>query len=235
MNEDQLAELAAALAADPAYAAGRRRFPQTLSQDDAADLALALCAQVDEGVAARERAARRQGLRIVCEKGCNGCCEEPVMVYLPEALAVARYLDAPEGAAARAAFLAAYPAWRAASGDGPERLAALWMKGDRGAYQKAYEAQWRRRALCAFNQDGGCTVYPVRPMACRNAHAVETHERCSGANVSGPPAARLAFAPLDNYLPGAERVMRAAQHALLPGPPAGPASLCDSVHGLVEP
>jgi hypothetical protein len=232
-REEELAELADELA-DEAYVSGRRPFPRPLSAGDAADLALALCAQVDAAAAARGRMAARQGLRVVCDRGCNGCCEEMIVVFQPEAQAAARWLARPENAAARDRFLAAYAGWREAAGDAPERLADLVAKGDDRGYLAAHQAQWRRRLLCAFNHEGDCLIYPARPMTCRNAHADETPARCSAAS-AGPPASRLAFAPLDEYLRGADRVMQGAHHAL-GGPRRRPSALCVAVYEiLMEP
>ena len=116
------------LLADPAYASGERRFPRRLSRDEAADLAEGLAAQVDRGCEARADVGRKQSLPIVCAVGCNGCCEELVLVYQPEAIAVTRWLMRPENQAVRDAFLAAYPAWKAATGGTPAQMAASLAK-----------------------------------------------------------------------------------------------------------
>ena len=34
----------------------------------------------------------------------------------------------------------------------------------------------QRRAMCAFNHEGACSIYPVRPAVCRKAHALDTSE-----------------------------------------------------------
>ena len=36
----------------------------------------------------------------------------------------------------------------------------------------------RRGAMCAFNHDGACSIYPVRPAICRKVHALFTSEFC---------------------------------------------------------
>jgi len=193
----------------------------------------ALAGQVDRGAAARDEAAAKNRLPVVCSRGCNGCCEEVVMVFLPDAIAIARWLMEPEHHAARDAFLAALPAWRKGLGDGPARLADLFARNDREAFLEAHRTEWRKRVLCAFNVAGECAIYPVRPLPCRYAHAVETPERCSGANVSGRPAARLAFAPLDDYMQHADLILRAAHHAL-GGERRRAQALCDAVHRQLQ-
>ena len=211
--EARLEALAGSLLSDEDFVTGKRRPPR-LDPDDAVAVFLALAEQVDRGAAARAEAGAKVHLPVVCSHGCNGCCEEPVMVFLPDAIAIARWLMEPEHHAARDAFLAAYPAWQKAAGDATAALSDLFAKNDREAFLTAHRAQWARRVLCAFNVDGACAIYPVRPLPCRYAHAVETHERCSGANAGGKPASRLSFEPLDEYMKHADRLLRAAHHAL---------------------
>jgi Fe-S-cluster containining protein len=221
------------LLSDPGVASGERRFPRRISRDEAADLAEALAVQVDHGCTARAENAARQSLPIVCGRGCNGCCEEMIMISQPEAIAVARWLMQAENQASRDAFLAAYPAWKAAAGDGPTRLADALTKRDDAGYLKLHVAQWQKRVLCAFNRDGECSVYPVRPLTCRNAHALETASRCSGENDGSHPASRLEFAPLDTYLATAQKGLRAAHNAL--GETKNrPAALCDAVYQQLQ-
>src|ERR1041384_4842833 len=97
------------LASDPGYATGERKFPRRVSLDDAAVIAQALQDEVDKGVEARAAAIAAQGQVVACKRGCNACCEEPIMIFRAEAARVARWLDQPENAETRAAFRAAYP------------------------------------------------------------------------------------------------------------------------------
>ena len=106
----------------------------------AADLAEGLAEQVERGCEARADVARKQSLPIVCAVGCNGCCEELVLVYQPEAIAVTRWLMRPENQAVRDAFLAAYPAWKAATGSVPVTSSAgsaKWMTNTPSARMSA--------------------------------------------------------------------------------------------------
>ena len=52
------------------------------------------------------------------------------MIFRPEAVQVARWLEQPEHAAAREAFLAAYPDWKQRVGDTPAKLSALFSDGE---------------------------------------------------------------------------------------------------------
>lgn len=209
---------------------GRRR---RIERDEAVRVFEAIAAEVDRGCAVRAEAGARRRLPVVCARGCNGCCEELVLVWLPEAIAIARWLMEPAQRDVRDRFVAAFPAWEKAVGDAPRRLAELRAARDGAAFLEAHRAQWGRRVLCAFNVDGDCAIYPVRPVSCRTAHAVETSARCSGANLGGRPAARLAFPPLDDYVAQADHVLRTAQ-AALGGDRRRAESLCTAVHRLVQ-
>jgi len=220
------------LLSDDAYVSGRRRYPRTVGEDEAIAMARHFQGEIDRGTAAREVAAKKAGASIACGPGCNGCCCELVLVREPEALAVARWLELPENAAAKAAFLEAYPRWKAAVGEAPERLTELQHSGDAKTYGEEHVKYWRRGILCAFNRDGMCSVYPVRPIVCRNAHAVETSERCDPKNTSGKGATRLAFKPVDDFVQLSRRVLQSAHNAVR-GLKARQDALCDAVFRLL--
>lgn len=156
------------------------------------------------------------------------------MVFEPEAMRIARWLDQPEHAATRHAFVDAYPAWKARVGDVPDRLAALFRSGDEAGHLALYLAQWKQRVLCAFNRDGLCTIYDVRPLVCRNAHAVGTAARCYGDSVEDLPPTRVVSEDLDAWVEESRGRLRAAHHAI-GGPKQTPSSLCDAVYRLLVP
>lgn len=230
LDENRLTRLVTELAADPRYATGSRRFPLPISSEEAIAIAAAFAEEFDAGTSQRAALAARQGLAIYCKAGCSTCCEIMVMIYRPEALAIAAWLKQPENQEARAQFLAAYPAWRAAVGDTPERLSRLFAAGQQTEYDALHLEQWRKRVLCAFNRDGKCTIYPVRPLACRNAHALDTDANCRAD--SPRPAAAVSFVPLARLLKDATRVLRAAHNATTPRRHEQQ-SICAFVHSLL--
>lgn len=226
--------LIAELLADVGYASGRRAFPRTVAVDDALAVVARVHDEVDRGIAARTAAAAEEGVQLACRQGCSACCSEPIMVLVPEAMTVASWLASPERDEQRAAFLAAYPEWRAAVGDSLERLAELDRAGDRAEKVTAHLAHQRRHILCPFNRDGDCTVYPVRPTICRNAHAIDSAEYCGADHPSGKAATRLQFVPLDEFLVTVRRVDRAL-HGAVVGTRPRLAALPDLVHTLLQP
>jgi Fe-S-cluster containining protein len=232
MIDKRLRALFDELVSNEGYVSGRRAFPRTLSPDDAIAITTGLQVDLDEAAAARARAAARMNKPLACAPGCSGCCEELVMVFRPEVLRIARWLQQPANAAARQRFLDAYPAWKARVGDAPIELEAMFVAGDNPAFLAQYRAQWRKRILCAFNQDGLCTIYDVRPMVCRNAHAVGTSAHCVGDDPSGKIPDRMESAQFDAWYEQARGAVRAAHHAI-GGPKQRPASVVEAVHAIL--
>jgi hypothetical protein len=227
----RLGQLVDELASDPGYASGKRKFPRPVSLADADAIAGGLQDEVDRGVTAREAAIAAQGQVLACKRGCTGCCEEPIMVLRPEAARVARWLKQPEHAEARAAFVAAYPAWKERVGGTPAKLSALYA-GDGRAYLAAHVEGFRQGVLCAFNHGGDCVIYPVRPIVCRGGHALDTSEHCTGATTK--PAARASFVPLDQFIARTRGLLGAAHHAI-GGPRGRVEALPNIVHHLLQP
>lgn len=199
------------LAADLDGYATNRRFPRELSRDEAAEVAAFLHEQIDRGVEARDQAIAKSSATLACTRGCNRCCEEPIMVFRPESAQVARWLARPENAAARDWFVAAYPAWKERIGETLERLSQVFV-AEPTRYVAEHVSAWRAGVLCPFNREGDCTVYPVRPYVCRAAHALETNEHCGGESTT--PATRATFVPLDQFIARARRLIVAAHNAM---------------------
>lgn len=219
------------LAADLVGYATSKRFPRKVKLGEAAEVAEFVHAQVDQGVDARTAAIAKSGTALACTRGCTGCCEEPIMIFRPEAARVARWLELPENAEVRAAFVAAYPAWKERIGDTVARLSEQYA-ADPKNYVAHHVDAWRKGVLCAFNQNGDCTVYPVRPTVCRTGHALETNEHCSGA--SETPAARATFVPLDDFVTRTRRLLLATHNATH-GTRGRPEALPHLVHAMLQP
>ena len=149
---------------------------------------------VQEGVAAVDDVLRvflplvesRGEHRIACGPGCNACCANFVRCTVPEAIAVADWLRAPEQAETRARFEAKLPAWRERAGDDCAALDALLDEhggGERAGrawdeYQERTVAYARKRNMCPFNEAGRCEIYPVRPLICRAVYVVGSADNC---------------------------------------------------------
>jgi len=219
------------LGKDLAGYATDRRFSRELRLDEASELATFVHERVDKAVDDRAVTIARSGKTIACARGCNGCCEEPIMVFRPEAARVALWLSLPENADARASFVAAYPAWNAAIGDTVAKLSELY-ETDQTNFNEHHVNAWRKSVLCAFNRTGECTVYPVRPTVCRTGHALETNNNCSGTAEGN--AQRATFVPLDNFVERTRILMLATHHAMR-GTRGRPEALPHAVHAMLQP
>jgi Fe-S-cluster containining protein len=228
---ERLQKLVEELTSDVSYATGRRAFPRTLAPEDARVISQKLQEAVEEGTQVRARKATADGLQIACAPGCNYCCEQLVMVWLPEALRVAEHLRRPENEAARAAFLAAYPRWKEQIGEAPEEIGELTARQDTAAHLRAHIAQWRKRILCAFNHEGLCSVYEARPIVCRGCHALDTSEHCRGDTSESIPAG-IKFQPLDDFIVRAAGIHTAMHHAL-GGEKRKTVALCQAVYEML--
>ena len=111
-----LPKLVAELASDLGYATGERKFPRAVTEEEAIELALVLMRNVSQRAEQRAQAAVENRVKIACELGCTGCCEEMVIVAEPEALLIRKFLSRPENAIARAHFLDAFARWRERAG-----------------------------------------------------------------------------------------------------------------------
>jgi hypothetical protein len=188
---------------------GKRRLP-VLQGEDAEVVCGLFHEQVDRGTEARARAVEAAGHTVACHDGCSQCCRSLPQVFAGEAITIARWLDRPEQAEARAGFVERYPTWRAALEDLLVRYDEALAAGDSAAAQQVSREVWRRQVMCAFNQDGRCTVYAVRPNVCRNAHALD--RVCDPT--TGDELQVFAFAPLDEYLAHLQPMVMALHRAL---------------------
>lgn len=229
---DAVGQLVRELASDPDYGTGAKPFPRRVEAAEAEAFAAHIHKQVDIGVSERNEQAVADKVVIACGRGCNACCEQLVMIYLPEAVRVAGWLNQPEQAEVKAAFLAAYPKWKEQIGDLPEQMGELAAAGQTKEHLALHVAAWRKRILCAFNRSGDCSIYPVRPVLCRNCHAVDTADHCRADDPTGIPVKTMHFEPLENFVRRARAFLRAGQHAM-GGPINRPQALCQTVYELL--
>jgi Fe-S-cluster containining protein len=121
------------------------------------------------------------GNEVTCRAGCSACCRQLVVVSPLEAAAIGEYVGArPELAAVideRA------NAWRAAvDAELSEQLSAFeaadgYVESDQG--QELELSYWQRQLPCPFLADNRCSIYPVRPFACREHHVTSPPSLCA--------------------------------------------------------
>ncbi len=201
-----------------------------ITHQDAATIVAALHDEIEAATTARAELAAQQGLRIACAPGCNGCCENTVVTLEPEAIAVAQWLEQPENRDAREHFERSYPAWRARIGSRLGELGERQRTGDLDGFEAILLGLWRERIVCAFDREGECTVYPVRPNVCRICVALDTADLCRGDSPGHPTV--VEFPPLDD-LNQRIRPLIYSMHVAVGGVDTGPAPLCAAVHRLL--
>ena len=125
---------------------------------------LAFVRHIQQSVDRVVGAAAERGARIDCQAGCSHCCNARVEALAPEVFQIAQHLEA----------LAPV-----ALADTLDRLQAHAAAADAPA------AGWAERTPCPFLVQRLCSIYPVRPAACRKAHSSDAG-RCE-ANAPAIP------------------------------------------------
>jgi Fe-S-cluster containining protein len=129
------------------------------------------------GDALTELAVRREaraGATTSCRKGCAACCRQLVPISAPEAFLLA---DVVAGHAKRAEIVAAFEAARA-------RLAAADLPiphGDPESDEIARDLAVRYfglRLACPFLDAEACSIYPLRPVTCREYVVTTPRDHC---------------------------------------------------------
>jgi len=189
----------------------RQRAAQALRQAqsaDGADGAVAFIAQLHRGLDTVAEQARATGPQPACQAGCAHCCHLRVEATEPEVFHIAQHLRA-QPAEALADALSALQRHVAAAALNPTNPA---------------------RQACSFLVDERCSIYPVRPAACRKAHSLSA-PHCAEQSATIPQNLRLlvdaealmagtALAYRDQPLPASAHELNAAVLAALSDPTA---------------
>jgi Fe-S-cluster containining protein len=139
--------------------------------------------------AAQQRAARA-GQAISCQRGCAACCRQPVAVVDVEAWALATLVDRlpePRRDALRQRFADAVKQLDTAGLK--SRLARAGAAGAQGAEVRALSVEaFALGIACPFLENEACSIYPDRPLACRQ-HVVTSPAAWCAAPGKGQIAA----------------------------------------------
>lgn len=187
----------------------RQRAAQALRQAqgaDGADGAVAFIAQLHRGLDTVAEQARATGPQPACQAGCAHCCHLRVEATEPEVFHIAKHLRA-------------QPAEALA-----DALSALHRHVTTAALNPTNPA----RQACSFLVDERCSIYPVRPAACRKAHSLSA-PHCAEQSATIPQNLRLlidaealmagtALAYRDQLLPASAHELNAAVLAALTDP-----------------
>ncbi|CAN7301216.1 YkgJ family cysteine cluster protein [Acidovorax sp. LjRoot38] len=186
----------------------RQRAAQVLRQSQGADDTVAFIAQLHRGLDTVAEQARTTGPQPACQAGCAHCCHLRVEATEPEVFHIAQYLRA-------------QPA---------EALADALSALQRHVATAALNPTNPARQACSFLVDDRCSIYPVRPAACRKAHSLSA-QHCAEQSATIPQNLRLlvdaealmagtALAYRDQPLPASAHELNAAVLAALKDPTA---------------
>jgi Fe-S-cluster containining protein len=186
----------------------RQRAAQVLRQSQGADDTVAFIAQLHRGLDTVAEQARTTGPQPACQAGCAHCCHLRVEATEPEVFHIAKHLRA-------------QPAEALA-----DALSALHRHVATAALNPTNPA----RQACSFLVDDRCSIYPVRPAACRKAHSLSA-PHCAEQSHTIPQNLRLlvdaealmagtALAYRDQPLPASAHELNAAVLAALNDPAA---------------
>lgn len=89
-----------------------------------------------------------------CAQQCSFCCHMAVSIFEYEARRIARYIDRCYVKQVRLTRL-----------EDIQKAHARWIKG-------------YTRVPCTFLKEGKCSIYPMRPLACRLHHTISDDNRC---------------------------------------------------------
>ncbi|MFH0837278.1 MAG: YkgJ family cysteine cluster protein [Candidatus Aenigmatarchaeota archaeon] len=141
----------------------------------------------DDVIKIARRLAEEKGDPVTCYKGCDICCHQPVSSALEEALLIYLFLRDNDDITKLA--LSKYDDWRKLAGSveeydiGMRESMIAGLSGKRGLsddtvrYIEKYNA---KNNPCPFLSEHVCTIYPVRPVACRNMLSLDDPEMCKG-------------------------------------------------------
>jgi Fe-S-cluster containining protein len=153
-----------------------------------------------------------EGRKISCRAGCGACCGQLVPIGEAEARGVRDLVESlpePQRSRVKARFAQALLRLDAAGLLTPLRARADWDDARRREIGLAY---FRQGVACPFLEDESCSIYPERPIACREYLVTSPPEHCADPKVDQVEGVKLpasvwtAVARLDPVEPGAKSI-----------------------------
>lgn len=152
-------------------------------------------AVADASVAAGVEDAIAHHVPISCKAGCGACCRQLVPIPQVEARRLRDLVEAmpePRREQVRARFAAAIERLDAAGLLAEFREPATWTESDREPQLRGMD-YFHLGIACPFLEDESCSIYPERPLVCREYLVVTPAERCADPKPGEVVAVRLPF------------------------------------------
>ncbi|HTE20086.1 MAG TPA: YkgJ family cysteine cluster protein [Armatimonadota bacterium] len=146
----------------------------------------------------RLQALPQAGEEVSCRAGCHACCSQLVVVSPLEAHAIAEHVGADDELGRRTT--ARVEAWEAAISCHATLSVRLGQLEAAGGYVSSEDGDaierdyWAAKLPCPFLDGGRCSIYPVRPHACREHFVLSPPELCAeDLDAVTPANTRLEF------------------------------------------
>lgn len=168
--------------------------------------------RVVEGV---EEKVKKNGLQVSCRKGCGACCRQPVPISPAEARLLAGIVEnLPEEA--RTVIRERFDdAVRRLDESGLRERATHYHRLSNDEVQAMVYEYFRLGIPCPFLEDESCSIYPFRPLVCREYLVISPAEHC--ATLAEDQIQRLQFpVSVAAAFAGMEGVAEPGQNIYLP-------------------
>jgi Fe-S-cluster containining protein len=107
--------------------------------------------------------------KVDCKEGCNWCCYQTVAVTAPEALAIARFIKSTLDESV------------------DDTVHARLLEVKEKTHNLTPKERTKRHIPCAFLDEGRCSIYPVRPLACAEFTSMDVNDCKRGYRVGFKP------------------------------------------------
>jgi Fe-S-cluster containining protein len=162
------------------------------------------------------RKAEAAGETVSCRRGCSTCCRaQPVPVTPPEAYALARLVEAlpePRRAQVRERFADRVRRFREAG------LEQTYLRRDpplnKDEAVAAAKDYFRLGLVCPFLEDDACSIYPDRPLVCRQYLVTSPAELCANPFENPVRPVPIPIAPATATLRAAGEVLGTPQYTV---------------------
>ncbi|HEY9899649.1 MAG TPA: YkgJ family cysteine cluster protein [Pantanalinema sp.] len=141
------------------------------------DTTAELYADVERNLAVVLDTYAAEGIAPTCQKGCDACCHQLVMVTVAEAREAARAVER-RPAEAQAAIRGRIAAWHEATAELRSHLQSGVDEDLEDLVEGIASDYWQRRVPCPFLEAGACAIYEGRPLACRHHFSLSAPELC---------------------------------------------------------
>jgi Fe-S-cluster containining protein len=124
-------------------------------------------------------ASALQGRKITCTKGCDSCCHEQVLAQGLEGVAAVAWINK-QPKSLRKQILKRLDKWYK---EITRANINLNLNKQETVYAEATK-YWAAKIACPFLDNGICSIYPVRPFACRTMLVTSDPEECKKTKVN---------------------------------------------------